>query len=103
MQGMDMTCATAAIKLLSLSTIVLNSRDWSEIIWLPEILRLKINLAVGFIRKKPAGMHWLSYNHTVSWLNEAKTRIFEPTANFEIFEIYLYFVSLPACRKTRLR
>ena len=83
---------------LSLSTIVLNSRDWSEIIWLPKISRLKINLAVGFIRKKTAGMHWLGYNHTVSWLNEAKTRIFEPTANFEIFEIYLYFVSLPAVR-----
>ena len=86
-----------ALVRLSLSTIVLNSRDWSEIIWLPEILRLKINLAVGFIQKKPAGMHWLGYNHTASWLNEAKTRIFEPTANFEIFEIYLYFVSLPAC------
>ena len=35
---------------LSLSTIVLNSRDWSEIIWLPEISRFKINLAIGFIR-----------------------------------------------------
>ena len=38
-------------KSLSLSTIVLNSRDWSEIVWLPEILRFKINLAIGFIRK----------------------------------------------------
>ena len=47
--------------------------------------------------KKPAGMHWLGYNDAVSWLNEAKTRIFQPTANFEIFEIYLYFVCLPAC------
>ena len=61
--------------------------------------------------KKPTGMHWLGYNDAVSWLNEAKTRIFQPTANFEIFEIYLYFVCLPAsqpasqpaCRKTRLR
>ena len=42
-------------------------------------------------------MHWLGYNDAVSWLNEAKTRIFQPTANFEIFEIYLYFVCLPAC------
>ena len=57
---------------------------------------LKINLAIGFIRRKPAGMHWLGYNDAVSWLNEAKTRIFQPTANFEIFEIYLYFVCLPA-------
>ena len=39
------------IKLLSLSTIVLNSRDWSEIIWLPEISCFKINLAISFIRK----------------------------------------------------
>ena len=52
-------------------------------------------------------MHWLGYNDAVSWLNEAKTRIFQPTANFEIFEIYLYLhglpASQPACRKTRLR
>ena len=45
-------------------------------------------------------MHWLGYNDAVSSLNEAKTRIFQPTANFENFEIRLYFVSLPACRKT---
>ena len=43
-------------------------------------------------------MHWLGYNDAVSWLNEAKTRIFQPTANFEILEIYLYFVCLPACQ-----
>ena len=41
-------------------------------------------------------MHWLGYNDAVSCLNKAKTRIFQPTANFEIFEIYLYFVCLPA-------
>ena len=40
-------------------------------------------------------MHWLGYNDAVSSLNEAKTRIFQPTANFEIFEIHLYFVSQP--------
>ena len=56
---------------------------------------LKINLAISFIRKKPAGMHWLGYNDAVSSLNKAKTRIFQPTANFENFEIRLYFVSLP--------
>ena len=86
------------IQNISLSTIVLNSRDWSEIVWLPKISHLKIDLAIGFIRRKPAGMHWLGYNDAVSWLNEAKTRIFQPTANFEIFEIYLYFVCLPACQ-----
>ena len=82
---------------ISLSTLVLNSRDWSEIIWLPKISRFKINLAISFIRKNPAGMHWLGYNDAVSSLNEAKTRIFQPTANFENFKIRLYFVSQPAC------
>ena len=52
--------------------------------------------------KKPTGMHWLGYNDAVSWLNEAKTRVFQTTANFENFKIYLYFIcqpaSLPACQ-----
>ena len=43
-------------------------------------------------------MHWLGYNDAVSLLNEAKTRIFQPIANFENFEIRLYFVSQPAIR-----
>ena len=33
----------------SLSMVVLNSMDWSEIIWLMEISCFKINLAIGFI------------------------------------------------------
>ena len=81
---------------LSLSTIVLNSRDWSETVWLPEISHFKYQPCNRLYRKKPAGIHWLGYNDAVSWLNEAKTRIFQPTVNFEIFEIYLYFVCLPA-------
>ena len=81
---------------LSLSTLVLNSRDWSEIVRLPEISRFKFNLAISLIQKKPAGMHWLGYNDAVSSLKEAKTQIFQPTANFENFKIRLYFVSLPA-------
>ena len=48
-------------------------------------------------------MHWLGYNDAIYSLNEAKTRIFQPTANFENFEIRLYFVSQPASRKTQLR
>ena len=43
-------------------------------------------------------MHWLGYNDAVSSLNEAKTQIFQPTANFENFKIRLYFVSQPAVR-----
>ena len=82
---------------ISLSTIVLNSRDWSEIVWLPKISRFINQPCNRLYPKKPTGIHWLGYNDAVSWLNEAKTRIFQPTANFEIFEIYLYFVCLPAC------
>ena len=76
---------------------VLNSRDWSEIVWLPEISHFKINLAISFIRKNPLKCIHLGYNDAASSLNEAKTRIFQPTANFENFEIRLYFVSQPAC------
>ena len=42
-------------------------------------------------------MHWLGYNDAIYALNEAETQIFQLTANLEIFEIYLYFVCLPAC------
>ena len=55
-------------------------------------------------------MHWLGYNDAVSSLNEVKTRIFQPTANFENLQNSPAFrqpASLPACqpacRKTRLR
>ena len=82
---------------ISLSTLVLNSRDWSEIVWLPEISHFNNQPCNKLNPKKPAGIHWLGYNDAVSWLNEAKTRIFQPTANFEIFEIHLYFVCQPAC------
>ena len=61
---------------LSLSTIVLNSRNWSEIEWLPEILHFKNQPYNRFYLKKPTGMHWLCYNDAVSWLNKAKTHIF---------------------------
>ena len=50
---------------LSLSTVVLNSRDWSEIIWLPRNSHFKINLPIGLYPKKPAGMHWLGRNDAV--------------------------------------
>ena len=73
---------------LSLSTIVLNSRDWSEIVWLHEISRFKINLAIGFIRKKKTtGMHWLGYNDAVSWLTKRKLEYFslQPILKFSKF------------------
>ena len=48
-------CYNISFKVLqiSLSTVVLNSRDWSEIVWLPKILHLKINLAIGLSEKNP--------------------------------------------------
>ena len=58
---------------LSLSTLELNSRDWSEIVWLPEISHFKNQPCNRLYLKKSAGMHWLGYNDAVSWLNEAKT------------------------------
>ena len=53
--------------------VVLNSRDWSEIVWLLGILRFKNQSCNGLYPRKPAGMHWLGYNDAVSWLNKAKT------------------------------
>ena len=81
--GMIYYYAYSAHSFVSLSTVVLNSRDWYEIVWLPEISHFKINLAIGFIQK-------------TGW-NALVSGMFRPTANFEIFEIHLYFVCLPAC------
>ena len=78
---------------ISLSTVVLNSRDWSEIIWLPENLCFKNQPCNRLYPKKTL---WNAYNDAVSWLNEAKTQIFQPTATFEIFEVSS--ASLPAVR-----
>ena len=61
------------IQCISLSTIVLNSRDWSEIVWLPKILHFNNQPCNRLYPKKPAGIHWLGYNDAVSWLNETKT------------------------------
>ena len=52
--------------------VVLNSRDWSEIVWFPETLYLKT----------PTGMHRLGYNDAVSWLNKVKTQIFTAYSQF---------------------
>ena len=77
--------------------VVLNSRDWSEIVWLLEILHFENQPCNRlYYPKKPTGMHWLGYRDAVPWLNEVKTRIFQPTANFENFKIYLYFICQPA-------
>ena len=54
----------------------------------------KINLAIGFTRKNQLE----GCNDAVPWLNETTSRIFRPTANFENFEIHLYFVCQPAVR-----
>ena len=49
-------------------------------------------------------MYWLGYNDAVSWLNEVKTRIFQPTATIEIFKLTcISSASQPACHKSWLR
>ena len=84
---------------LSLSTLVLNSRDWSEIVWLPEISRFKINLAISFIRKKPAGMHWLGYNDAVSSLTKRKLEYFSLQPILKISKsACISSACLPACQ-----
>ena len=52
--------------------------------------------------KKTPGMHFYCCNDAISWLNEAKSRIFQCTVIFKNFQIHLYFIChLPAtCRKT---
>ena len=49
---------------------------------------LKINLAIGFTRKNRLEC----IGKAEMMVNEAKNQIFRPTANFENFEIHLYFV-----------
>ena len=61
---------------VSSSTVVLNGRDWSEIVWLLEILCFENQPCNKLYPKKPTGMHWLGYNDAVSWLNKAETRMF---------------------------
>ena len=40
----------------------------------------------------------LCCNDAVPWLNEVTSQIFRPIANFENFEIHLYFICQPAVR-----
>ena len=54
--------------------IVLNSRDWSEIVWLPKTSHFTNQPCNRLYPKKRTEMHWLGYNDAVSWLNEAKTQ-----------------------------
>ena len=86
---------------LSLSTVVLNSRDWSEIVWLPEILRFKNQPCNRLYPKKPAGMRWLGYSDAVSWLNKVKTQILKPTANLKISKFTCQPAIRPSCARCR--
>ena len=57
--------------------VVLNSRDWSEIVWLLKVLRFKNQPRPcnRLYPKKPTGMHWLGYNDAAPWLNKANSNI----------------------------
>ena len=51
---------------LSLSTVVLNSRDWYEIVWLPEISRFKNQPCNNRLYpKKPTGKAIMMPNDAV--------------------------------------
>ena len=75
-------------------------------------MHFKINLPIGFTRKIRLECIGKAVMMLYLGLNEATSRIFRTIANFENFEIYLYFVCLPAsqpasqpaylpaCRKT---
>ena len=43
-------------------------------------------------------MHWYCDNDAVRLLNEVTSQIFQLRANFKIFKIHLYFVSLLVCQ-----
>jgi len=74
---------------ISLSTVVLNSRDWPGKM-ASEILTCPKSTLEQALREKPIKMHWYNYNNTVSLLNIVKSRIFHPVYNSK------NFVSLPA-------
>ena len=57
---------------------------------------LKINLAIGFTQKNQLECIGKAVMMLYLGLNEATSRLFRPTANFENFEIHLYFICLPA-------
>ena len=89
-QGCSLPCHSYLYDLLVYST---------EIVWVSEISRFKNQPCNRLYPKKPAGMYWLGYNDAVSWLNEAKTRIFspQPILKFSKFT-YISFASQPAIR-----
>ena len=43
---------------VSLSTVVLNSRDWYEIVWFPDFSHFIKQPSNRLYPKKPTGMHW---------------------------------------------
>ena len=76
--------------------LVLNSRDWSEIVWLPKISRFKNQPCNKLYPKKPTGMHWLGYNDAVSWLNKVKNSNISAYSQFRNLPVFRLQASLPA-------
>ena len=64
----------ASYRLVSLSTLVLNSRD----------------------QQGMYGTHWYSNNNALRLLNKAKSRLFRSIMNFKNFENHVDFVCRPA-------
>ena len=83
---------------LSLSTIVLNSRDRHEKTWRPTFSRLHNTPHNTPYLKKPTGIHWLLYDNNVPSLNSVKILTVRSVENFKNFRTYQYLVWLPDCQ-----
>ena len=90
------------ILLLSLSTAVLNSRDWPKNIWLPKRMHLHKQWYKNQNTKSLPQCYNYSSNNGISWFKQAKCWYICPLENFKNFEQdHVLSVSLPAPLSTR--
>ena len=97
---------------ISLSTVVLNSRDRHEKTWRPTFSRLHNTPHNTPYPKKPTGIHWLLYDNNIPSLNSVKILTVRSVENFKVFEPTSIWsdcqpasqtASLPAVRPTSTR
>jgi len=70
---------------ISLSMVVLNSKDWPRKSGIRNFGVSKIHLSAGFTQKnQPKCIGTTTYNNTIPLLNVAKSQIFHPLYNFKI-------------------
>ena len=68
---------------VSLSTIVLNSRDRHKQTWCPTFWHLHNTLHNTPYPKKPSGIHWLLYDNNIPSLNSVKILTVRSVENFK--------------------